>query len=98
MNYFTYTAQRCSVGTTLLDSTYSPALDCSATPQAVSPVKPSMFSPAAEVSPIREHLCFFTLTQFATHGCVMLTRQPKMHFFRFTPKAHFCLSPIASRI
>ena len=61
-----FTAQRCSVGTTLLDFTFSPALRCPATPQTVSLVKPSTFSPAAEVSPAREHLCFFTSFQFAT--------------------------------
>lgn len=63
---YTFTAQRCSVGTTLLDSTFSPALGCLATPQAVSPVQASTPSPTAEVSPVREHLCSFTQFQFAT--------------------------------
>ena len=93
-----FSSQRCSVGTTLLDSTLSPALVLSATPQAVSPVQASTPSPAAEVSPTRWHICFFTLFQFATHGCVMLTRHTKMQFLRFTTKSHFCLSPFASRI
>ena len=90
--------QRCSAGTTLLDSTCSPASSCPATPQAVSLVNGSTLSLTAEVSPVREHLCSFTLSKSATHGCVMLIRQTKMHFFRFSPKAHFCLSHFASRM
>ena len=94
----TFTSQRCSTGTTLLDFTFLPFSDCSAKPQAISLLNDSTLSPTAEVSPSREHLCSFTLSQFVTHRCVMLIRQTKMHFFRFSPKAHFCLSHFASRM
>ena len=97
-NPYSFPAQRCSTGTTLLNYTFLPFADCSAKPQAVSLVNGSTLSLTTEVSPAREHLCFFTLSQFATHGCVMLTRQIKMQFLRFSTKSHFYLSPFASRM
>ena len=97
-DHYTFTAQRCSVGTTLLDSTFSPSLRCfSDTASGIACENLYVFSCRRSVPCSGTHL-LFTLFQFATHGCVMLTRQIKMHFFRFTSKAHFYLSPFASRI
>ena len=67
MNYFIYTAQRCSSGTTLLELTFLLFADYLATLPAVPLVNGSTLSLIAEVSPVREHLCsFYVISIFCT--------------------------------
>ena len=62
-DHYSFTVQRCSVGTTLLDSTFSPALDCfSDTASGIACASLYTFSYRRSVPCSGTHLLFYTVS------------------------------------